>query len=382
MLIGLGDGSLAKYLPGGGHWSWFLQYPLGLRALGHDIFWFEMLPASGNSGLDGTRVRGFFQRVAQYGFEGDCALLVFDPKKPQSLDNGQAYGMTIGAIRERARATDLLWNFCCALREPLLSVFPRRVLIDVDPGHLQVCALQDDMDVRSHHVLLTVGANINRPGCEIPTLGLRWLTFDPFVYLPAWPAMPDPGRQAPFTSITQWTWEELPYRGRMLSASKRAAYLRYSRLPEITARPFELAANIGADIAGDRESMTRLGWKLSDPHAIAGTPADYRRFIVNSRAEILCPKPVFRELRTGWFSDRSVAYLASGRPVLAEETGFGDRFPVGRGLLSFNTIEEAAAGVFEIDSHYAAHSRAAREIAEAYFDARKCLSAMLSACGR
>ncbi|MGH7249329.1 MAG: glycosyltransferase family 1 protein, partial [Pseudomonadota bacterium] len=109
------------------------------------------------------------------------------------------------------------------------------------------------------------------------------------------------------------------------------------------------------------------------------TPAAYREFILRSRAEILCPKPVFRELHTGWFSDRSVCYLASGRPVLAEETGFSDRLPVGRGLVSFNTLAEAADGVAAIDSSYAAHSRAAREMAEAYFSHSRCLEAMLSA---
>ncbi|MGH8012113.1 MAG: hypothetical protein ACREQ4_06430 [Candidatus Binataceae bacterium] len=380
MLIALADGSLAKYPPGGGHWSWFLQYPLGLRALGHRVFWFELLPASGDEALDRNRIRTFFARAAQYGFERDCALFVFEPDVPQSLERGDAYGMSIRAIREQIHSTDLLWNFCCALREPLLSAFRRRVLIDVDPGHLQVCGLHEDMGIHSHQAFLTVGAKIHQEDCEIPTLGLKWHAFNPFVYMPAWPLMPDSGVQAPFTSVTQWTWEELPFNGRTLSASKRAAYLNYARLPQLAKRPFELAANIGSDdVAGDRATLASYGWRLSEPHRVAGTPEDYRRFIVRSRAEILCPKPVFRELRTGWFSDRSVGYLASGRPVLAGETGFSQRLPVGRGILSFSTIEEAVAGVTAIDSDYAVHRRAARDLAETYFDSRKCLPAMLSA---
>lgn len=382
MLIALGDGSLAKYLPGGGHWSWFLQYPLGLRALGHQVFWFELLPASGDSGVDASRIAGFFARLAEYGFEHDCGLLLFDPAQPQALATAQPYGMTLAQIRDRIRDSDLLWNFCCALREPLLSEFRRRVLIDVDPGHLQICGLSEDMGIESHQAFLTVGAKVHQSDCEIPTLGHQWHAFDPFVYLPAWPQVADPGPQAPFTSITQWTWEELPFGDRMLSASKRAAYLRYMRLPAVTGRPFELAANIGPnDVAGDRASFSECGWTLTEPHVVAGTPAAYREFIRRSRAEILCPKPVFRELHTGWFSDRSVCYLASGRPVLAEDTGFSERLPVGRGLISFRTLTEAADGVAVIDSAYDTHCRAAREIAEAYFDHRRCLEAMLMASG-
>jgi hypothetical protein len=202
------------------------------------------------------------------------------------------------------------------------------------------------------------------------------------VYLPLWEPSPDPGPEAPFTSITQWTWEELSLHGRVLSASKRLAYLRYADLPALAGRPFELAANIGeSDPAGDRETMTRGGWRLADPHRIAPTPEAYRDYLRASRAELQCPKPVFKELKTGWFSDRSVAYMALGRPVLAEETGFSRRIPTDRGVLAFNDLESAKAGVAEIDANYAIHSRAARELACDLFDSRKQLNAMIEACG-
>jgi hypothetical protein len=195
-----------------------------------------------------------------------------------------------------------------------------------------------------------------------------------------WEVTGDPRVNAPFTSITQWTWEELALGERMLSASKRAAYLRYLELPERAGRPFELAANIGPnDVANDAESLRNHGWRLADPHQVAGSPEAYRQYLQNSRAEILCPKPIFRQLQTGWFSDRSVCYLACGRPVLAEETGFSDVIPVGRGLLSFRNIDEAVAGVAEIDANYPNHSRAARELTHEYFDSARCLPAMLSA---
>jgi hypothetical protein len=262
-------------------------------------------------------------------------------------------------------------------------MFKRRALVDVDPGHLQVSALSWDLAFQEHDVHLTIGARIHAPDCSVPTLGVTWRTFEPFVYLPMWSATPDPGPQAPFTSVTQWTWEELPWNGGLVSISKRAAYLEYVDLPRLAHRPFELAANIGAsDPAGDRALLRRHGWSIAEPDRVCGSPIEYRRYIERSRAEFMCAKPIHVVMKTGWFSDRSLAYLASGRPVLAQETGFGERLPTGRGLVAFRDVPEAVAGVAEIDAHYDEHRRAARELAEAFFDSGKCLARLLAACDR
>jgi hypothetical protein len=167
----------------------------------------------------------------------------------------------------------------------------------------------------------------------------------------------------------------------VLSISKRDAYLRYLDLPRRAGRPFQLAANIHPDDpTPDRALLRDHGWSLVEAHRVAPSPAHYRDYIASSRAEVCCPKPIYRELRTGWFSDRSAAFLASGRPVAAEETGWTDLLPTGAGLLPFRTAEEAAQAVAEIDADYARHSRAARAIAEEHLDARQTLSAMLVAC--
>jgi hypothetical protein len=148
-----------------------------------------------------------------------------------------------------------------------------------------------------------------------------------------WPLTKDVGPHAPFTSITQWSWEELEMEGRRLSLSKRESYLRYVTLPKLTQRPFELAANIGPnDVADDRTLFTQNGWNIVEPLAIVETPHKYQIYLRNSRAEILCCKPIFKELRTGWLSDRSVAYLASGRPVLMEDCGTSEHLPWGLGF--------------------------------------------------
>ena len=154
-------------------------------------------------------------------------------------------------------------------------------------------------------------------------------------------------------------WGELHYKGIVLSISKREAYLNYIELPKRTHRPFQLAANIDPENdGGDRELLMSQGWELIDPWDVASSPNRYRDYISSSRAEIMCPKPIFKELNTGWISDRSVCYLASGRPVLAEDTCFYNYIPTGKGLLTFRNLSEAIEGVAEIDSNYKAHMNA------------------------
>lgn len=383
MRIVLANNSLAGYPQGGGHWSCFLQYLFGLKSLGHDVFWFEVLCSTGNKRVDDRLIKIFFGRFSRYGFGAACALLLHDPRETSepTIEAGQVFGTSKARLIEIARDADLLWNFACSLRQPLLSLFNRRVLIDGDPGHLQVSALTWDMGIHDHHAFLSAGTKLHDADCEVPTLGIRWKPFLQFVYLPMWTVTPAPGNEAPFTSVTQWTWDELELNGRTLSISKRDAYLPYAHLPVRAGRPFQLAANIdSADPCGDREILLRNGWTLVNPHRVARSPVIYQKYIAQSRAEFSCPKPIHRQLMTGWFSDRSAAYLASGRPVLAEDTGFSERLPTGRGLLPFRTLQDALVAVKEIDGAYPKHRRAARELAEAYLDSRKQLPAMLAAC--
>src|SRR5262249_1668991 len=262
---------------------------------------------------------------------------------------------------------DLVWNLCGALRRPLLSLFRRRVLVDWDPGVLQVSALARDPSIREHHVFLSVGAKIEDGDCEVPRLGLTWHRFTPFVYLPMWPVRADPGPQAPFSAVAPWT--------------ERDGYLRYAGLPDTAKRPFELATVIDDDDThGDREGLLARGGASAEPPAVAGTPDAYRRSIAPSRAHIACPSPIHRELKTGWLSGASVRYLATGRPVLAEDTGFSEHVSASEGLVAFRDLDQVRDAVADIDANYERHSGVAREIAVELFDARRCLRHMLSVC--
>jgi hypothetical protein len=360
-----------------------LQYLFGLHALGHDVFWLEVLDSTGNEAQDRQRIKIFLDRFKHYGFGDRCAVLLHDRDVSEpSLGQARAYGMTRQQIKEIAQSADLVWDFAHGLREPLLSLFKRRVLLDLDPGHLQVSALTCNLRMAAYDVFLTVGTKLHDPDCAVPTLGLTWNRYFPFVHLPVWKMAPELAHNAPFTSVTQWTWEELWLNDQVLSVSKRSAYLKYVDMPSRTQRAFELAANIHPeDTTGDRELLLTQGWKLPHPHEVAHTPLAYRSYIKRSRAEFQCPKPIHVELKTGWVSDRSVCYLATGRPVLAQDTGFSEKLPTGRGLLRFGNMEEAVAGVEEIHRNYPVHMRAARDLAEEYFSSEKQLPILLAACG-
>lgn len=381
MLIVVASRSVSSYPLGGGLLSWIFQFPLGLRALGHNVFWLDLMKSSGDRVHDGEMAKNFIARISPYGFAPHAAVLGFDDIEVQDLKRAEVYGRPALAVFDLVRSADLLWNIANAIHPPFLSRFRRKALIDGDPGHLQVIASEFEFGLKDHDTHLSVGANLSNSDCAVPTLGLTWQTFLPFVYLPMWEASPAPGRHAPFTTITQWTWEELSFEGRRYSASKREAYMRYLDLPKRTGRAFEIAANIGdTDPTLDREALASGGWRVADPHELASTPETYREYLGTSRAEILCPKPIYREMNTGWFSDRSVCYMALGRPVLAEETGFSKFVPTGRGVLKFRDIDEAVAGVAEIDGNYDFHSRHARDLAADLFNSDRQISAMLAAC--
>lgn len=373
---------LARYPEGGGHWSCFLQYFLGLKALGHDVYWLEVLQATGDASRDAGLSDCYFDLMGRFGLKDRSFLVLKDPGQELTLKNARFIGTSHVQAAAIMKSADILWNFACSLRKPFLSDFKNRVLVDVDPGHLQVSSLMRDMDLLDHEYFLSVGAKINDTDCEIPTLGVAWESFMPVLYLPMWNVRKAKRPGAPFTSVTQWNWGELHFKGRVLSVSKRDAYLPYARIPLSVAVPFEIAANIGGhDPENDRGLLSDNGWHIVDPHLVCGSPALYQEYISNALAEFSCAKPIYRTLKTGWFSDRSAAFLASGRPVAAEDTGFSEKIPAGKGLIVFRDSEEAIEGVREIVADYDRHCACARELAEEHFDHRRCLPRMLAACG-
>jgi hypothetical protein len=228
-----------------------------------------------------------------------------------------------------------------------------------------------------------MGLNVGKSNCEIPTCGLDWITLPQPVVLDQWPVAPPQPHDAPFTSIGAWRGPNGPveYRGRTYGL-RAHEFRRFIELPmTCPAEKFEMALEIHPGDVKDRDALLRNGWRLVEPGAVARTPEDYRTFVTGSRAEFMVPKHMYVATRSGLLSDRSAYYLASGRPVLARDTGLDGVFPTGAGLLTFTTPEEAADGVEAISADYPRHAKAARAIAEECFDSDKVLRRLLEQLG-
>ncbi|HEU4703253.1 MAG TPA: hypothetical protein VFS37_12290 [Conexibacter sp.] len=252
----------------------------------------------------------------------------------------------------------------------------QQVFLDVDPGYPQLWRELRLADVLAgHDRFVTVGANVGRAGCPIPACGVEWVHTPPPVDLRAW--TPAPSGSA-FTSVATWRnpYGTIAFDG-VTYGSRVHAFRDFIELPRLVEAEFELALDIDAAETRDLRALERNGWRLVDPRAVAGTPAAYRDYVRGSRAELCVAQQLYVGTRSGWLSDRSVCYLASGKPVLAQDTGLAGHYPVGEGLLTFSTLEEAAAGVEEIERDYARHSAAARALAEEHFDARRVLGRLL-----
>jgi hypothetical protein len=360
---------------GGATWA-VLQYFLGLRGLGHDVLVVEPVPRRPGA----PDPLGSTSEVAEYfrslePLSGHAALL--------GTGSTDTAGLPYRELARFASEADLLINISGMLEdERLLEPIPVRVFLDLDPGFVQAWHVTgEDMRLDRHTHWVSIGQQIGRPGCPIPTCGKDWIPTLPPVALDHWPLAAAPPGDA-FTTIGHWrSYGSIEHEG--IHYGQRAHSLReLIDLPRRVDTRLVLALGIHPDEARDIEELERNGWELVDPAAAAGTPGGYAAFIRSSTAELGIPKSGYVASRSGWFSDRSACYLASGRPVVAQETGFSEHLPTGEGLLAFSTVEGAAAAIDEVRGSWERHSRAARELAEERFDSRKVLARLLDELGR
>jgi hypothetical protein len=375
-------GSLAQRPHVGGHTWVFLQYLLGFRRLGWDVLFVDRLEPGmcvGEGGepapfADSANLRYLAGVMEQFGLQGSWSLL---------YDGGrEVAGLERDAVIERTSRSALLINVMGYLEdEEILGAAPMRAFLDIDPGFGQIWKELGLHDLfRGHDRFLTVGGRVGSSDCGVPTGGLDWIPIKPPVELAEWPAQSDGGSR--FTSVASWrgAFGPLEYGGRTLGLRVHE-FRRFFELPQRASSEFEVALDIDEAETKDLSALHRYGWQLADPRVVAGDPSRYRDYVQRSRAELMVAKNLYVETRSGWFSDRSACYLASGRPVLAQDTGLDGLLPTGEGLVTYSTLEEAVAGVEEINGDYQRHSRAAREIAEEHFAAAKVLPRMLDEVG-
>jgi hypothetical protein len=351
---------------GGASWA-VLQYLAGLEELGHEVLLVEPVPVEA---LDpaGEVVR-YFKSLPL--IEGRAAL--------HGRGSEGTHGISYAELLKFARGADLLLNVSGMLRdERLLEAIPVRAFLDLDPGFNQVWHVTgSEMGIDLHTHFVTVGVRIGAEDCPIPTLGRRWIPTLPPVALAHWPLADGPPEHDAFTSVGHWrSYGSIEHEG--VEYGQRAHALRpLFELPRRTAARFELALGIHPDEVEDLRALGDNGWSLLDPDEVAGTPDDYAAFVRASKAELCVAKSGYVNSRSGWFSDRSACYLASGRPVVAQDTGFDRALPVGEGLLKFGGVEAAVARVEEVEADPGRHSRAARRLAEEHLDSRMVLPRLL-----
>ena len=368
-----------------GHIDHAMAYLSGFQRLGHEVYLMEHVGANRCTDNQGRKVpfeswegRCHFEAVARhYGLWPRCCLIY---KGGEST-----FGMGFSAAVKVARHCDLLFTRSGQIQKTpeIFDNARRRAYFDGNPGNTQVLYRQrggayEALDRYDH--LFTLGLNIGAPSCAIPTDGRQWHPLVRPVFLPMWPMRSDVDGQR-FTTISTWKGRgTFEWQGN-LSGEKSDNWLKFLDLPKRIEQELEIALKIDcADHQNDRDIFLANSWRLSDPARLRHF-ADYRDYIGQSRGEFSVAHNRYVEFSTGWFSDRSALYLASGRPVLVQSTGIENHLPTGKGLLTFSTLEEAVAAIQEINRDYPAHCLAARRIAEEYFDSDKVLTRILKLIG-
>jgi hypothetical protein len=367
-------GALAnKPLSGGEAWV-RLSWVLGLRRLGWDVWFVERLATGSPEG------RAYFEAVVgEFGLEDRAALLG---------EGGEAlFGIGEAELAQAAAGADVLFDISGHLGAgPVAAAAATRVYVDLDPGFTQVW--HDDPDVEfsviGYDRYLTVGQNIGRSNCPIPTGGIEWIPTLPPVLLKDWEAAPRPAGPPRFTTVSTWRspYGELEIGGQAMGL-KHHQFRRFAELPRLVpGAKFEIALDIHPEDAADLELLRSQGWEIVDPRAAAGTPAAFRDYVRGSGAEFSVAQGVYIDTGSGWFSDRTAAYLASGRPALVQDTGAMALLRPGgtekrHGMVAFGDLDAAVAGTEAIASGWEEHSRAARELAADHLDSDRVLARVL-----
>jgi hypothetical protein len=293
-----------------------------------------------------------------------------------------------GLSRERVRAlygeADALVNLCGAtkLRDEHMAC-PVRIMVDTDPVYEQIKYAKADRAARdylgAHTHFFTYGENVGAADCPVPLSGIPWRPTRPPVIPDLWPVAA--GEPECFTTIATWEnkGKNIAFEGASYLWSKHVNFLRFLEVPKLSGRCFMMAM-LPPDAATEAE-VTGQGWRLTDPRPISAGMTQYADFIRFSRGEFTVAKDIYVRPNSGWFSDRSVCYLAAGRPVITMRTGFSKFYPTGSGLFEFSTMDEVLAALEAIASDYPGHGRAARDLAMEYFASDRVVGRMLAEAG-
>ncbi len=370
------SGTIGRSGLGGQAWAG-LQYLLGLRALGHDVYYLEDCGRS--SWVYIWETEDWTHELDYPAAYVNACLLPFGfGDRWIYRDNYRSLGMPLEKFQEACARADLLilravpfWNW-----RPEYELPRRRAFIDVDPGFTQITLANGDAGLAEGIAKcdrrFTYAQRVGQPDCAIPPNGGPWLPTRPPVFLDEWPVIATDATH--LTSVMRWQgFKEVAFNG-VSYGQRDKEFPRFFDLPGRSPQKFRIA-----QMGIKPETLQQHGWEVVPGEVISRTPESYRDFIQNSRGEFSVPKNGYVAMRGGWFSDRSVCYLASGRPVVIEDTGLSDWLPVGEGLVTFTDPDSALAGIERMNRDYQQHRRTARGIAEEHFATEKVLPRFLEA---
>jgi len=362
-------GIIARYPFGGVTWC-SLMYLLGLRALGHDVYYLE---DTGECVYDSVKntisldpswgLKYINDALSQFDL-GDRWIFVDHEEKHHGKSRAQTEAICAGA--------DLFIDLsggCWFWRDEYRRI-PRKIFVDSDPAFTQSALAKGEEwyieFFKGFDALFTFGRNLGAEDCTITETSFKWhKTWQPIV-CDEW-SNGDVTPRDLFTTVM--TWKNHSFGD--ADGNKDKQFVQFLDLPAQTDQPIELAVN------GPQELLRAHGWLVVDGMIVSGDLNKYRNYVQCSKAEFSVAKHLYVATRCGWFSDRSECYMASGRPVVVQETGFSKYLPTGEGLIAFSNLQEAVEGITRINRDYKLHSRKARKIAREFFDARVVLPQLL-----
>lgn len=365
-----------------------IHYIVGLQQLGHTVYYIE----------DSARLP-YNPETFEVNNEFDYAARLLDRLSREFsfkdrwtfcaryLPGNPTAGLSLKRIRELYRAADAILNICGAqeLNEDLMQS-DRTIYVESDPGVEQIKVDKGERStidyLKRHRALFTFGENVGTETFPVPTHDFNWLPTRQPIVTEFWKTSRAPPGAAVLTSIANWSTsglKDITWRGEKYLWSKSREFLRFISAPKRAGQTFELATNI--QDAKTRVKFTRNGWRLTSPLQLSVDYWLYRDYIHRSRGEFTVAKDQYVRLNTGWFSDRSACYLAAGRPIITQETGFTRNYGGKAGLLSFESLSQIGEAAKMIDRDYTNHSHAARQIAREVFEATNVLKSLLERAG-
>lgn len=380
-------GFIGLFPTGGATWD-YIQYPLGLKLMGHDVYYIEdtmsfpIYQAEGKPWNDATDNIRYLKEIMEFFGLGDRWAY-------RDVATGECFGLSIQKVLEICATADVFINVSCSsfMKDEYLRI-PKRILIDSDPMFTQIQVYHElegiaDSSTKvmldNHNYLFTFGENINAADCQIPLMDYKWFSTRQPVCLDLWQnGITEPAYD--YTSIMNWSGrKKLKYKDEEWG-QKDVEFEKFIEVPRKYAKSkFDVVINppVNPDCHFDSSEIENYGWEVLNPHTTVNGPFNYKEFILKSAGEFSIAKETYVKSNSGWFSCRSACYLAAGRPVITQDTQWSKFIPSGIGLLAFTDMESAIIALDNVNADPQKNAGAAKEIAAEFFDSKVVLQTML-----